>query len=143
MTRHGMLALMAVVAAGCSTPSSTAPSPTAKVNAAPSPAPGPTPDYKEFHIAAAGSYLGFPENDGPVLVEQLDPTTYLSFNALGYMNGGVTGASAGAIITTGFDSAEYCVLTTPFEGTWFPCRPASLIADSLCTGNNRLTLIRR
>jgi hypothetical protein len=288
-----MLALMAVVAAGCSTPSSTAPSPTAKVNAAPSPAPGPTPDgpfiagivydtayrylagarievidgpqagmstesdsqgrfwltgafddttrfvatkeghlpatsvlgpfcaachpnrwlyftleeptpppdlsghwevtfttdaactdmpselrtrsydatialsppasnpdarwlfvvkmdnvpflsdYKEFHIAAAGSYLGFPENDGPVLVEQLDPTTYLSFNALGYMNGGVTGASAGAIITTGFDSAEYCVLTTPFEGTWFPCRPASLIADSLCTGNNRLTLIRR
>jgi len=84
-------------------------------------------DYKEFHIAAAGNYLGFPENDGPVLIEQLDPTTSLSYNALGITNGVITGASAGPIITTGFESTEY----------------RSSIAHIDCAGNNRLTLTRR
>jgi hypothetical protein len=84
-------------------------------------------EHKEFHVGAAGNYLGFPENDGPVLVEQLDPTAYLSFNALGITNGVVTGASAGSIITTGFDSTEY----------------RSSSASITCTGNNRLTLVRR
>jgi Carboxypeptidase regulatory-like domain len=83
--------------------------------------------YKEFHIGAAGNYLGFPENDGPALVEELDPTTYLSFNALGISNGAVTGATTGSIITTGFDSTEYRSSSTHVA----------------CTGNNRLILIRR
>jgi hypothetical protein len=83
--------------------------------------------YKDFHIAAAGNYLGFPENDGPALIEQLDLETSLSFNALGIANGVVTGATTGSIITTGFESTEY----------W------SFLAHIMCTGNNRLTLIRR
>jgi hypothetical protein len=85
------------------------------------------PDYKDFHIAAAGNDLGFPENDGPALVEQLDSETSLTFSALGIMNGAATVASAGPIITTGFDSTEY----------------RSSIAHIECRGNNRLTLIRR
>jgi hypothetical protein len=83
--------------------------------------------YKDFHIGAAGNYLGFPESDGPALVEQLDPTTTLSFNSLGWTNGVVAGATAGSMITTGFISTEY----------------SSSIAHVECTGNNRLTLIRR
>jgi len=84
------------------------------------------PDYREFHIGAAGNYLGFPESEGPVLVEQLDSTTTLSFNALGITNGAITGASAGSIITTGFDSTEYRSSTAHIE----------------CFGNNRLVLKR-
>lgn len=84
-------------------------------------------DYKEFHIGAAGTYLGFPEDEGPALVEQLDPTTSLTFNALGITNGVVTGASAGSIITTGFESTEY----------------RSSSAHVVCSGSNRLTLRRR
>lgn len=84
-------------------------------------------DYKVFHIGAAGNYLGFPEDDGPALVEQLDSERSLSFNTLGIMNGVVTGAFAGSIITTGFESTEY----------------RSSSAHIVCTGNNRVTLIRR
>ena len=58
------------------------------------------PSYKEFHIGAAGNYVGFPENDGPVLVEQLDPTTSFCFNGLRTRNGVVAGATAGSIVTT-------------------------------------------
>jgi hypothetical protein len=100
-------------------------------------------DYKNFHIGAAGNYLGFPENDGPALVEQLDPTTYLSFNALGVTNGVLAGASAGSTITTGFESTEYCALTTPVTGNAFQCPAGSVSAHAECTGNNRLTLSRR
>lgn len=99
--------------------------------------------YKGFRIGAAGTYLGFPDDDGPVVVEQLGPTTYLSFNALGWTNGAVAGASAGSMITTGFDSTEYCVLTAPFAGTTFQCPPGSSIAHSACSGHNVLSLIRR
>lgn len=84
-------------------------------------------DYKEFHIGAAGDHLGFLENEGPALVEQLDPTTSLTFNALGITNGVVTGASAGSIITTGFESTEY--------------RSSSGLV--VCAGSNWLTLTRR
>ena len=85
------------------------------------------PNYNVFHIGAAGNYLGFPESEGPALIELLDATTWLTFNALGWTDGVFTGATTGSIITTGFESTEYRSFSEHIQ----------------CAGNNRLTLIRR
>jgi hypothetical protein len=99
--------------------------------------------YREFRIGVAGDYLGFPDNDGPTLVEKLAANTYLAFNSLGWANGVIAGASAGATITTSFISTDYCVLNTPLAEPAFRCIPEQSRTHIECRGQNRLVLTRR
>jgi hypothetical protein len=99
--------------------------------------------YRSFRMAVAGDYVGFPDNEGATLVEEVAPNTYLSYNAFGWAGGQIVGARAGATMETSFVSTEYCVLSSPFAGAGAYRCPAGAIAHAECGGNNRLILTRR
>ena len=99
-------------------------------------------NYKSFRIGVAGDYLGFPDSEGAVLVEELAPNTYVSYNAFGWDGNRIVGAVAGSTITTTFLSVDYCVMTSPF-GSEYWCDPANALAHVECLGTNRLTMTRR
>ncbi len=100
--------------------------------------------YKSFRIGVAGNYLGFPDNDGPTLIETIAPNTYLSYDAFGWSSGNIVGASPGPTIATSFAAIEYCVLKSPLAGSFYSsCHSSEALAYTECDGNHRLILTRR
>jgi hypothetical protein len=100
--------------------------------------------YKSFRIGVAGDYLGFPDNDGPTLIEAIAPNTYLSYGAFGWSGGKIAGSPAGSTIATTFVAVEFCVLKSPLAGLFYSsCHSSEALAYTECDGNHRLTLTRR
>jgi hypothetical protein len=96
--------------------------------------------YDTFLIGIAGDYLAFnlEESEGPYLVEELAPNTYV---AIGGLASATVGPGASTISTSFEGSIEYCQQSSPMV-SFYRCAPAG--ARARCASNNhRLTLTRR
>ena len=99
--------------------------------------------YGAFSIGVAGDAVGFPDNDGPVLVEEIAPDTYLTYESFGWPPTAWNETEGRPTISTAFLGIDYCVLkagTTPAS----VCRTDQAISHARCgSGDQRLTLTRR
>jgi hypothetical protein len=94
-----------------------------------------------FYIGVAGDYLGIVlGGDGPGLVEQVAPNTYLAFGGSAAAS---VGTSAVSTISTSFSGViEHCEL---ISGRFYDCSPSQPVAHATQCGskNHRLILTRR
>jgi hypothetical protein len=100
-------------------------------------------NYDAFSIGVAGDAVGFPDNDGPTLVEEISPDTYLTYESFGWAPTERNETEGVATISTAFLGLDYCVLnagTTPA----YRCRTDQAISHARCdSSDQRLTLTRR
>jgi len=99
-------------------------------------------DYTIFMIGVFGDYLAFNLDwEGPVLVEQVAPNTYLAFQGAAEASVATSGLST---ISASFDGTiEYCVLTSEM-GRFYSCSPGQAVTYARCASkNHRLILTRR
>ncbi len=98
--------------------------------------------YDSFEIGVAGDFLTLAfGGDGPRLVEEVAPNTYLAFDGWA---GTSVGTSAVSTISTSFEGViDYCVLK--FEaGSYYQCLPSQAVAHAQCQStNHRLILTRK
>jgi hypothetical protein len=97
--------------------------------------------YKKFSIGVAGDYLSFSLDwEGPVIVEELAPNTYLAFG--GWATATLATSIASTISTSFEGLIDYCELRSPM-GTFYSCTAAA-VAHAQCTSkNHRIVLTRR
>lgn len=97
-------------------------------------------NYGSFLIGVAGDYLAFnlEESEGPYLVEELAPNSYVAIGGLA----STTANPASSTISASLEGTiEYCELRSPM-GPYYSC--IAPVARARCVSNNhRLTLTRR
>ena len=102
-------------------------------------------NYKSFYIGVAGDYLRIVlGEDGPVLVEEVAPNTYLSFGGTAAAS---VGTSAVSTISASFNGViEYCALKSELDrDRFYDCSPSQPVthATQCASKNHRLILTRR
>jgi len=99
-------------------------------------------DYGSFPIGVAGDFLAFElRGEGPYLVEQVAPNTYLGFD--GRAEASVATARVSSIATPFQGFVDYCALPSPM-GQYYDCRPGLATAHAECESkNHQLILTRR
>jgi hypothetical protein len=95
-----------------------------------------------FWVGVAGDYVAVStEGEGPSIVEQLDPLTYVAYYGSAGASIGTPSVSTLSAPFTGV--IEYCELKAPI-GQYYDCSPELAAAREQCTlPNSRLTLTRR
>jgi hypothetical protein len=100
--------------------------------------------FNWFAVGVAGDYVAFSVDfDGPTIVEELAPKTYLAIDGLGE---GSVGTSKLSIMSVPFDGyIDFCVLKTESPMNYSGCViPDQTVAHAQCTSkHHRLTLTRR
>lgn len=97
-----------------------------------------------FYVGVAGDYLRIVlANDGPILVEEVAPNTYLSFGGSAAASVGI---SAPSTISASFDGViESCGLRSELDrGRFYDCSPSQPVtyATQCASKNHRLILTR-
>ena len=98
--------------------------------------------YEGFPVGVAGDLVAFElRGEGPYLVEEFEPNSYIGFDGRAEAS---VGSSRVSTISTSFEGwIDYCKLKSPM-GTYFECTPAQAVAQSRCESkNHRLVLVRR
>jgi hypothetical protein len=95
-----------------------------------------------FWVGVAGNYVAVStEGEGPSIVEQLGPKTYISY--FGQAGASVPGGSRTVVSAPFRGSIEYCELKSPV-GQYYECTDALAEVRLVCTGaDSRLTLAPR
>jgi len=97
--------------------------------------------YESFPIGVAGDLVAFElRGEGPYLVEEVAPNTYIGFDGRAEAS---VGTSRVSTISTSFEGrVDYCALNSPM-GQYFDCR-AGLTARAECESkSHQLILTRR
>ena len=99
-------------------------------------------DYGSFSIGVAGDFLAFAfGGEGPSLVEEVAPNTYLGFDGRAEASVGTSRVSS--IVTSFQRWVDYCALRSPM-GQFYDCRPSLAVAHAECESkNHQLILTRR
>jgi len=98
---------------------------------------------ESFFVGVEGNLVAFElRGEGPFLVEEAAPNTYIGFD--GRAEASVSTSRVSALSTAFQGRVDYCALTSPMVSPWYDC-PASLaVAHAECESqNHQLMLTRR